>query len=285
MRNQNIGLKFPLEYKTHKYALIHFEFFVQYAKIAGINVELVQSNDQVFIAENQLIFSCMVNDKQIIVDYADHSSKIWKDLYPNLPYFKFQTTQDNSKGVVPLGPPMIGVKRKGTKGATFREYNRVRYHYDYQPGSGILCKQLPNGAAVERRNHVHALLDQNFDQVDTAADQDQIGFWKQHENCLTAVCVPGATNNMVDRGHLELFGLGVCTISPELYTVFPQNQTLVAGEHYIKCQDDYSDLVDVIHSLQQTPSFAKAIGNHARKFYESYYAPEKYWQWIMENIK
>lgn len=285
MLNNPVVMQFPNSYLEHRYGLIHFNFFVQYAKLAGVEVDLVTPDHQIFISEDQLVFSCVVNNQQIIVDYADHHSRDWQENYPGIPYFKFQTIPTQSADFTPLGPPMIGIKRAGTKGATLREYNRVRYHYDYQPVAGVLCKQLPNGAAVDRRNQVHALLNENFDHVDTAADQDQIAFWEQHQNCLAAVCVPGATNNMVDRGHIELIGLGVCTISPELYTVFPQNQTLVPGTHYIKCKDDYSDLVDIVRALQHTPSVAKTIGNNAREFYESYYTPAQYWQWIMENIK
>ena len=166
-----------------------------------------------------------------------------------------------------------------------REYNSVKYHYNYQPGKKILCKQLPNGAAVNRRTNVHNLLSTNFSQVDITANDDQLDFWKAHEDCLTAVCVPGATNNIVDRGHIELIGLGVCTISPNLETIFPYHQKLISDQHYIQCQDDYSDLVDIIKDLEKNPEKCKQIGNRARKFYEDYYTPSKYWQWILGNIQ
>lgn len=276
---------FPSESEGHKYNLIHFRFFVQYAKIAGITVEMIPSDDRVFIPENQLVFSCVVNDQQVIIDYADHSTRNWKNLYPDIPYFKFQTTATNPRDLIPLGPPMVGVKRIGTKGATMREYNHVRYHYNYEPGSAILCKQLPNGAATERRHHVHKLLKENFDNVDVAADSDQLEFWQAHENCLAAVCVPGATNNMVDRGHLELMGLGVCTVSPELRTLFPRYSQLTANHHYIQCADDYSDLVDILKRLEKNPAICRRTGANARQFYEKYYTPERYWQWILENIR
>ena len=277
-------LLFPAEYQTHKYSLIHFNFFVQYARVAGIDVELVDSGKRVFISEEHLIFSCLLNDQQIIIDYADHSTKNWKHLYPELPYFKFQTNLPIVNDIIPLGPPMIGVKKIGTKGATLREYNQVKWNYNYLPGTSVLCKQLPNGAAIERRNLVHKILKENFDDVDIFANDNQLDFWQAHESCLAAVCVPGATNNMVDRGHMELMGLGVCTISPELRTVFPWIKLLEPGKHYIKCQDDYSDLVEIIQSLQTRTDFSKQIGNNAREFYDEYYSPKKYWQWILENL-
>jgi hypothetical protein len=284
MAQSNTVLRFPRESETHRYNLIHFRFFVQYAKIAGVDVHLVDSDDKVFIASDHLVFSCTINDQQIIVDYADHSTKNWSSRYPGIPYFKFQTTAKNPPGLIPLGPPMVGVKRRGTQGATMREYNQIRYDYDYQPGHAILCKQLPNGAATERRNLVHQMLVENFESVDISADSDQIDFWRAHKRCLTAVCVPGATNNMVDRGHMELIGLGVCTISPELYTLFPGGKSLTPDRHYIRCRDDYADLIDIIKSLQADPSRSQDIGQRARKFYEKRYTPQKYWQWILENL-
>jgi hypothetical protein len=285
MKSTIAKLKFPTESVRHKYNLIHFRFFTQYAKIAGVEIELVPSDDRVFIPDDQLIFSCMINDQQVIVDYADHSTRNWRHLYPSVPYFKFQTTKINPRDIIPLGPPMVGVKRIGTRGATMREYNHVRYHYKCTPGKTILCKQLPNGAAIERRNLVHQLLVKNFESVDISADSDQIDFWRAHERCLAAVCVPGATNNMVDRGHIELMGLGVCTVSPKLVTLFPQYQELVPNYHYIQCADDYSDLVDKLRHIEANLDLCRSVGKNARRFYEEYYTPECYWQWILGNLQ
>ena len=284
MKNKTV-LKFPIEYQTHKYSLIHFSFFIQYAKIAKIEIELVKSTDKIFISNDHLIFSCLVNDQQIIVDYADHVAKNWQKEYPGIPYFKFQTNLPLPENCIPLGPPMVGIKKKGSKGATMREYMDIKNYYNYHPEKNILCKQMPNGAAIERRNLVHQLLSDNFKDVDISCDNDQIDFWKLHENCLAAICVPGATNNMVDRGHIELIGLGVCTVSPKLYTVFPDSRQLEEGKHYIRCEDDYSDLVRILELLQKNPGISRSIGNNARKFYEEIYTPQKYWQWIMENLK
>ena len=278
-------MRFARESQDHKYNLIHFRFFVQQAKMAGIEVDMVESDDRVFVRNDQLLFSCTVDDQQIIVDYADHSTRNWKAQYPDVPYFKFQTTINSPDDHIPLGPPIVGLKRKGTKGATMREYNFARAHFKYQPGSRILCKQLPNGAALDRRNMVHDLLKNNFSDIDIDANTSQIDFWKMHETCLASVCVPGATNNMVDRGHMELLGLGVCTVSPELHTIFPYRKSLVPGKHYIKCADDYSDLVQILQDLARNPATGRRIGMAARKFYEKFFAAEHYWKWILRNLK
>lgn len=282
----NINLKFPADYQSHRYSLIHFSFFLQYAKVTGkIDVELVETTNEVFIKDDHLVFSCLINGQQVIFDYSDHYNRDWLKDYNSLPYFKFQKTINSNPGSIALGPPMVGVKLKGTKGATLREYNDLRWNFNYVPGDTILAKQIPNGAAFERRNTVHAMLQESFENVDTFASCNQIDFWKSHENCLAAICVPGATNNMVDRGHAELLGLGVCTISPRLDTIFPKNIILTPGVEYIQCKDDYSDLIDIIKDLKNNKDYCKNIGDNARKFYDNTYSPVQYWNWIMENLK
>lgn len=282
----NIILKFPIESKDHKYNLIHFQFFIQYAKHAGITVELVESDDHVFVSNDQLTFSCLVNNKQIIIDYADHSTRSWRHLYPNVPYFKFQTNFPLLDNTIPLGPPIVGVKKPVSEKAAVGDYDTLRHKFNYVPGTKILCKQTPNGRAVGRRTAVHNMLINKFsaDRVDINAKSAQQEFWKAHEDCLVAVCVPGATNNMVDRGHMELIGLGVCTVSPRLDTIFPWHKLLEPGVHYLQCKDDYSDLADIIRDAESNKDLCKDIGNNARKFFNKYYTPTKYWQWILENM-
>jgi hypothetical protein len=277
-------LKFPKDCTNHKYNLIHFQFFLQYAKIAGVTVEMVDTDDRVFIPGEHLVFSCTVNDQQIIVDYADHSTRDWQSFYPGIPYFKFQTTAANHSTVIPLGPPMVGLKKKGVKGATIRQYAQTRKQFQYNPARAILSKQIPNGAAVDRRKLVQDMLVTNFSNVDISTNDDQVDFWFKHQTCLAAVCVPGATNNMVDRGQMELMGLGVCTISPELKTLFPGRQLLTPGVHYIKCADDYSDLISIIKQLEKNPQHCFDIGIYAARFYTKNYTPKKYWNWILENL-
>lgn len=282
---KKVTLRFPKTYVNHRYSLIHFSFFIQYAKISGIRVELVEPSDTVFLGEDELLFSCEVDGKQIIVDYADHHYRDWKQLYKDIPYFKFQTTDDKTKDVISLGPPIVGSKIKGSKGATMREYMRAKAAFEYSPGSMVLSKQIPNGAATKRRKRVHSMLEEAFgENVDIKVNCDQIDFWKMHETAIASVCVPGATNNMADRGQTELLGMGVCTISPEIKTIFPYNKKIRDNYHYIQCNDDYSDLVEIVQTLYDNPKRSIRIGKNAKRFYEKYYSPEVYWKWIVKSV-
>ena len=283
--NYIANMLFPKEYINHKYSLIHFNFFLQYAKIARVNVDLVPSNKQVFIGrDNNLFFSCAINNKQVIIDYSDHYYSNWKHLFNGIPYFKFQTTDKSNKSIIPLGPPIVGVKQKRSTGETLRSFFSVKQSFNYTPGNSILCKQLPNGNATERRIHVQKLLQNNFKITDTSANDDQLIFWNKHENCALAVCVPGANNNMIDRGQMELFGLGVCTVSPTLNTKLPFKKNATENVHYLKCNDDYSNLIEIINKVKHDTETLKRVGNNAQNLFDEIFTPKRYWQWILLNI-
>jgi hypothetical protein len=254
------------------------------AECAAYSISLVDSSEKIFVSDEHLIFSCLVNDKQIIVDYADHSTRNWREFYPDVPYFKNQKSDYSIKSAIPLGPPMAVTHLPGIKKSSLKDYLLVREKFKYIPGQIILSKQLPYGAALERRTAVQNLLKKSFKQVDTNARVNQEEFWWSAETCLLSVCVPGATNNMVDRGQMELIGLGVCTISPTLTTEFAYNKMLIPNKHYIRCKDDYSDLIDIINNLIDNPTLCTEIGANARQFYDTVYTPEQYMNWISLNI-
>ena len=286
IKTNNQIIHFPKECFDHKYYPIHFYFFIQYAKIAKINIMYIESTDKVFVKSdnNSFYFSCLINNKQVIFDYNDLFYRDWVDENPNIKYFKFQSTKQSSKKVIPLGPPIVSYKNKQIQTVTIRTYLNIKKSFNYKPGPKILCKQIPNGGAIERRTHVHDLIQTNFKDYDIEANSNQVDFWKSHEDSTIAVCVPGATNNMIDRGQMELFGLGVCTISPELHTRLPYDVTPIPGVHYLKCKDDYSDLIDVIKHAQSNHTLCKSIGNGARYLFNNNFMPAKYWKWILQNI-
>lgn len=269
-------------YVNSHYADLHYYFFLSYAKLAGIEVKLVD-NDEYIKTPGYAVawFPCRINGKLVIVDFSDFWN--WSVPQPNATYLKFQCTHDTNIPCVPLGPPIVGQIGDKNK-ASLEEYFELIQTFQYTPGEVILSQQIPGGNAKERRTYVQTLLKNNFSKVETFGKMNQLEFWNAHENCLVAVCVPGATENMVDRGQLELIGLGVPTISPTLTTRFVDDSLLQPGVHYIKCKDDYSDLVEIISTVMSDTNYLITIGNNAKEFFKQHYTPEKYWQWILKNI-
>jgi hypothetical protein len=271
-------LYFPSTYKKRKTKNVHFEFFIQYAQLAGINVSIVEPNDSVFIGKSSS-WSCLIDNKRIVVDYGDNNEWYHHELdyYKGCPYFKFQSSPNNHNSHIPLGPPIVGT----FKSADLKNYFDIRNNFSYSPKSKILNKQRPHATNKERRTYVRKLLQPQFKNVDINGSSNQSVFWKESNNCLVSVCVPGWCNNMIDRGHMELLGLGVCTVSPKPKTILPYRTELQPNVHYLQSKDDYSDLVDIIKNL--TPEKSKQIGDNARKLFDDVFAPEKYWNYIIEE--
>jgi len=269
-------------YINSRYLELHYFFFLEYAKLAGISIR-VDTDDGKFLAanQNQAYISCYINDQLCIIDFNDFWN--WKFDQKNHQYFKFQSTTDTKFKCVPLGPPIVGLTATSRR-SSIKDYLELRKIFHYNPRNNIMCKQIPGGNALTRRQHVQKMLNDNFDNVVLSSKDNQYEFWSSHENCLAAVCVPGATENMVDRGQMELIGLGVPTISPRLTTRFVHNCLLEPGVHYIECQQDYSDLVEIINSLKCNTEYLKYISQNAWNFFEEHYTPEKYWNWIIENL-
>ena len=271
-------LIFPSDYEKHRYGNIHLSFFLEYAKLAGLQIDY-DVNQRVFcyFEKTKWIFSCVINDQQVIFDYGDHV-KNYIDEFLNIPYFKFQVQNDKTKAI-PVGP--LFVKNPYTD-LTTDWFLDFREQFQYKHSKKILSKQIPH---KDRRVFVQSLLEENFPatRIDIKAHEKQAVFWKKHEVCAGAICVPGSTNNMLDRGQYELMLLGVPTISPHIKTRLPWNLKLESGKHYLKCKDDFSDVIEKAKILQNNPNLCYEISKNARELFESYCCPEKYWQWILKN--
>jgi hypothetical protein len=77
--------------------------------------------------------------------------------------------------------------------------------------------------------------------------------------------------------------LGCCTISPNLPEILPCNYTLEPDVHYIKCKDDYSDLIDKIEICKENPQFCKDIAQNAKKI-GNFCTAESLMKWIRMRI-
>lgn len=281
-----INLVLSEKTRDTKYYRAHYYFFIEYALMAGVKITYAPESSVIYAGNpaNSIdapFFSCLINDRQVIIDFSDFST--WDFSRPGARYLKFQTAAPLREHVIPLGPPIVGNVFRIR--ADMKDYMDLRNSFRYSPIKTITNKQAPYGNAVNRRLLVKQLLQENFQNIDISNGKGwQIDFWKAHEDALLAVCVPGATNNMIDRGQMELIGLGVCTVSPRLETVLPWYQTLQPGMHYLMCNDDYSDLVEVITWAEKNPVACQVIGDNAKRFFDQYYTPKKYWEWILENV-
>ena len=103
---------------------------------------------------------------------------------------------------------------------------------------------------------------------------DSISF-KLINTASAIVCVPGARNNMLDRGQSQQMAFGACTISPKLVTRLSYHGMLIPGVHYVECKSDYSDLIEKANWVINNRSKAIKIGNAAKKLFSETSTPVK----------
>ena len=148
----------------------------------------------------------------------------------------------------------------------------------------VLNNQAPAGNAIERRNYVKGLLTQTYGNGLDAERHGKEEFYKLINNASAIVCVPGARNNMLDRGQGQQMFFGACTISPKLVTTLSYNKKLIAGTHYVECKPDYSDLIEKVEWVRSNRDKAIEIGKAARELFLQTSTPEKQIEWINECV-
>lgn len=132
----------------------------------------------------------------------------------------------------------------------------------------------------ERRIKVRKILEANQERFNIDCTvRPQMDFWRVAQTCRASVHIPGSSSNMLDRGQLQLMALGVCTISPDIFTSLCAARA-EPNVHYLCLRDDYSDLMDKIEWCQTHRDDCIQIGNNAKKLFAKHCTPERIWNYI-----
>ena len=124
------------------------------------------------------------------------------------------------------------------------------------------------------------LLKENFNLWHGSLEQKE--FWRLAQTCQCSVHIPGSTENCMDRGQLQLMGLGVCTISPDLFC----SLGAVRAEpdiHYIRIRDDMSDLTEKVKWCLMHKEECDEIGKNAKKLFQENCTPVNIWKYIKKK--
>jgi len=100
---------------------------------------------------------------------------------------------------------------------------------------------------------------------------------------LAVVHIPGSHPHILDRTVQQMFALGVCVISPEIWTACLDDRPQ-AGVHYVSIRDDFSNLVEQVEWVAQNRHQAIKIGNAAKQFFSSHCTPDAIWRHIHQRI-
>ena len=263
--------------------------FWRMAELAGISVRFIPTGKHPQVYEGRggpHHFSVVLDGTQIIIDFSD----IWETglmkFDPDLLYFRYMYYNDARYRTVPNLYP-LGMFLDIHDG-TYEEFFELCKKSSYSAADGIICcNQHPYANALTRRTFVQKMLKERYgDQVNTQFEEGrQRSFWKRIQNSFLSVVVPGACNSMVDRGHVEQFALGICTVAPPLETMFTYFEQPKDGIHYIQCKPDYSDLCEKINWCYVHKDECVRIGKNAAELFQRCYLPTNYFKWIEQVIK
>jgi hypothetical protein len=285
-------LLFPANYIRHRYANIHFMYYIVSAQTAGIAVELVPPSDTVWVGMvdnecRQPNISCELDGDQIIIDFMDHVHADDSSAYHTIPYFKAQydPNKNTNSNCFPVGP-IYATQFNNNEFQQYHEY--LTKHKPANPGGVISNRQRIHGSVSARERRLAArqlLLTACGTRVDVPTSSDVYelsitNYWKRLMDCFIAVCIPGASINSFDRNQMECMGLGVCTISPELHIQLAGGVTPLPGVHYVKCANDFSDIAEVIRWCDLNTLQCEHIGNNAKQLFVTYGTPAAVWSWI-----
>lgn len=126
-----------------------------------------------------------------------------------------------------------------------------------------------------------ALLNKNYNlQLQVVPKKD---YWKMAQNCCASVHIPGGTEHIMDRAQLQLIGLGVCTISTDIFCSLCDFRA-EPNVHYVCIRDDLSDLTEKVDWCLSHRKECIEIGKNAKKLFEKACTPHVIWSHVKNKI-
>lgn len=268
-------IEFPTDL-GQRYYETHYKFFLYLAKAAGIEIRLR------LLKEDGRGFWFQYRGKRILIDFGDHHT-IGENTgkYPIIFRYHYCWTKHSKiKNCYPLTPISF---------YDWKKFNFLKKIITYKASTyRILNNQKPGAAAETRRKDIQAKLRKEYGvRLDTKIT-DKENFWQKINKCLVSVCVPGARNDILDRGQFQYMAFGACTISPPLQILLPFWKQPEPGVHYIACSPDYSDLIEQIEWCRDNGAQCIETGQAAKQLFQETSTPERVWAWIdqcMEELK
>jgi hypothetical protein len=232
-------------------------------------------------------FAIWINGKKVIIDYSDHlrdgSYRFKNDRIPyekGVPIFKFhysENVHEKWERYFPFSPVSF---------YDWDYYNDLKTEINYKAiGNIIINRQKPYGNAAARRARAQLFLKNRFGKNVKCNVISQVNFWFDLNNCLISIFIPGCRNDILDRSPLQYMAFGGCFISPKISTMLSFNKLIIPNEHYIKCKDDYSDLLEKVEWARNNRDTCVKIGNNAKQLFQNHCTPEKLVKWMIKCIK
>jgi hypothetical protein len=134
-----------------------------------------------------------------------------------------------------------------------------------------------------RRQLVRSRLHAEFGPLVQTDRLSQRDFWQAACHSLVSVHVPGSWRHSLDRGQHQLLGLGVCTLSPEIWTTI-LDRRIEAYQHYVPVRDDFSDLISQVVWCRGHRAECATMGRRAKAFFLEHSTPAAIWSFIAQRM-
>lgn len=248
------------------------------------------------------VYEIKVNDKKALVDLSDFSdnynwgfdrTKLYRlnPMYPieelNIPIFKRTMLPgiEYPENVFPLGPYFVADKSKPETTARFLKYGNI---YNPFKSNRVISTNRVYAQNVLTRGKALTQINQNKIYSDIFIDTRRISqneFWESHSNCLTSICIPGASPYTQDNAPIEAAALGVCIISGDFSFKLPYNKVFNKNEHFICLNSDYSDINEKINYIYDNRQEAKDIGQAAYEIIKETSFPVPRANWMVQVVE
>ncbi len=262
---------FPLTCQPTKYYKSHVRYVMESAHAAGLTVRLRPE----IPASERKRFKAILDGREILFDFDDFT-ELTPDEIEHPRVFKFHTTTAHPPNIHPFPP--ISFYDWSTYQAL---EGALRYTAE---GNRIICRQRLYGEGKDRRKRVQTMLRKAYRDVVLTFLVPQQKYWREVSDCLTHVFVPGAREDILDRGMLQWLAFGVCVIAPKTSTRLPFGRKLENGVHFVECRGDYTDLLEKVEWCREHREACKTIGAAAKELFQSCCTPERAWTWVSECL-
>lgn len=266
------SIEFPRD-EGQRYYQSHYLFFKFLARAEGMAVR------EVHMPRQGRGFEVRANGLRMLIDFGDHFQSAGDNDRFDL-CFRYHYSHErhgNETRTFPLTPISF---------YDWAEYHELQKEIHYTAESDmVLNNQKPGAAAKVRRTVVQTRLQKHYGAAFDMSITNKQGFWEKVQHCLVSVCVPGARNDILDRGQLQYWAFGACTISPLIDIRLPWFNLPQPGVHYVECAADFSDLVDRIEWCRNNRVACRTIGAAAKELFLGCCTPAQVWSWIEHCMK
>ena len=169
----------------------------------------------------------------------------------------------------------------------WEQYGRLSASLAYRASGTQISYRVGNGQPGcplgKRRKWARRQLVDAFSSRVLTDYVPQEQFWTDAAESFVAVNVGGSYGNIMDRAFMQLMGLGVAVICPEVFVTCCEVRP-VPWYHYVPIRDDMGDLVEKVQWADAHRDELVVIGQRAQAFFRRHCLPRRIWAYVRTRL-